>query len=203
MNVGLASSEITFRVLAMALLVVMNLIRRRTGRRADNREARSALRENTLDTLLLFPVTFLLQLSIVAYAVFPDLIAWAQISLPVWSRWIGVALGIGALSLLAWADRELGKNFSMTLRIREDHTLITTGPYHWIRHPIYSVGLLFGFAVFLVSANGFVGVCWIGGCSLLYAHRIPKEEALMLEEFADEYRAYMQRTGRLLPRCFK
>jgi protein-S-isoprenylcysteine O-methyltransferase Ste14 len=97
--------------------------------------------ENSLDTLLLFPVTFLLQLSIVVYAVFPDLIAWAQISLPVWSRWIGVTLGIGALSLLAWADRELGKNFSMTLRIREDHTLITTGPYRWIRHPIYSVGL--------------------------------------------------------------
>ena len=91
----------------------------------------------------------------------------------------------------------------MTLRIREDHTLITTGPYRWIRHPIYSAGLLFGFAVFLLSANGFVGACWVGGCSLLYAHRIPNEEALMLEEFADEYRVYMQRTGRLLPRHFK
>ena len=190
-------------MIALALLVLMKIIRLRTRRRADESGAAVALKKNVMDTLLLFPITFLIQLSIVMYAVLPQSVSWAHVSLPIWARWIGVTVGICALGLLAWADQVLGENFSMTLRIRANHTLVTRGPYRWVRHPIYSAGLLFGTAVFLVSANWAVGLTWIGGCGLLYACRIPKEESLMLKEFADDYREYMGRTGRLLPRWFK
>ena len=194
--------NIVFRVMAMGLLVVMKIIRSRTSQRADNQGTKAALKKNVADTLLLFPVTSLLQVSIVVYALFPRLVSWADFPLPIWLRWLGGVLGIGALCLLAWADHHLGKNFSMTLRIRQDHTLVTSGPYRWIRHPVYSAGLLFGAAILLVSANWFVGCSWLGGCSLLYACRIPKEEAMMLSEFAD-YREYAARTGRLWPPWFK
>lgn len=192
--------DIVFRVVALSMLIVMKIIRLRTRTRADLTGTGDALKRNLTDTLLLFPLTILIQLSIVVYAVLPQLVSWAQVSFPIWLRWTGVPLGIGALCLLAWADHELGKNFSMTLRLREGHTLVTRGPYRWIRHPIYSAGLLFGVSAFLVSANLCVGVTWIGGCSLLYARRIPREESMMLSEFGDEYREYMRHTGRLLPR---
>ncbi len=195
--------DLTFRMATLALLAAMKMIRWRTRQRADLRGTAAALKKNLADTLLLFPIAILFQLSIVVYALFPSWVSWAEVSFAIWLRWFGVVLGIGALCLLAWADHHLAKNFSMTLRIRENHTLVTDGPYRWIRHPIYSAGLLFGAAVFLVSANWFVGLAWVGGCSLLYARRIPQEEAMMLNEFADDYRNYMGRTGRLLPRWFK
>ena len=191
--------ETIFRFVALALLAMMKVIRWRTAKRADEKGARDAWQRNSADTMLLLPITILMQLSIVVYAFFPRLLSWAHFPFPIWIRWLGVAMSVGALCLLAWADHHLGKNFSMTVRIREGHTLVTRGPYRWIRHPIYTAGLLFSAAIFLVSANWFVGFCWIGGCSLLYACRIPREEALMLEEFDDEYRAYINRTGRLLP----
>lgn len=178
----------------------MKLIRTRTQKIADSVGNREAYKKNRLDTVIVFSLGLTWSLSIVIYFLVPQWIDWASLNLPHALRWTGVVIGIASIALLAWSDYHLGKNFSTTLRIRESHTLIESGPYRWIRHPIYAAGILFFIAMLLVTSNWLVGLCW-SGVILLYAQRVPREEAMMLEAFGDEYQHYMQKTGRILPRC--
>jgi protein-S-isoprenylcysteine O-methyltransferase Ste14 len=93
----------------------------------------------------------------------------------------------------------LGRNITDTVAIRKEHTLVTHGPYRWIRHPLYSFGFLLFVGFTLLTANWFIGLT--GVCALtLLALRTPIEEAKLIEQFGDAYREYMKRTGRFLPR---
>jgi protein-S-isoprenylcysteine O-methyltransferase Ste14 len=83
--------------------------------------------------------------------------------------------------------------------IREQ-SLVTSGPYRLIRHPIYMAFLLILGATLLISANWFIGLAWIGMTVLEITSRIGFEETLMLEYFGDQYRQYMKSTGRLFPK---
>jgi protein-S-isoprenylcysteine O-methyltransferase Ste14 len=83
--------------------------------------------------------------------------------------------------------------------IREQ-SLITSGPYQFIRHPIYTAFLLILGSTLLISANWLIGIAWIGMTVIEVGSRIGFEEQLMLEYFGDGYRNYRKRTGRLLPR---
>jgi protein-S-isoprenylcysteine O-methyltransferase Ste14 len=193
------TNELTFRVIAVLLLLSMKVIRSRTQKRSDRIGEREAFETFRLDTVLLFSLGAFWSMSVVLYGLVPQWVAWAKLHLPIWMRSIGVAFGIGSLILLAWSDHHLGANFSPTLRIRDEHTLVQSGPYRCIRHPIYLSGVMFLIAMLLVTSNWFVGLCW-AGVLVVYAHRIPIEENLMLEKFGDSYREYMNRTGRLLPK---
>ena len=89
--------------------------------------------------------------------------------------------------------------WSSFLQMRDKHRLVAAGPYTWIRHPIYlsMIGFLTGIA--LIATNWFlIAVLVVSVVDLLI--RIPKEEQMMIEELGDEYKAYMQKTGRLFPR---
>ena len=110
-----------------------------------------------------------------------------------------MGLGIGTLPLFVWTHEALGKNWSADLVIKEEHALVTGGPYRWVRHPMYTAFFGSSLAYFLLSANWVIGLTGLG-TSVLLAARVDKEEALMIEEFGDDYRAYMRRTGRFLPR---
>ena len=101
--------------------------------------------------------------------------------------------------LISWVLRSLGKNLTDTVVTRAEHTLVTTGPYRWVRHPFYSAAFLFLVAGSLVSANWGLAVAGGLACVLLVI-RTRTEEAKLIERFGDEYLAYMQRTGRFLPR---
>ena len=138
--------------------------------------------------------------ALIIYAFFPSFLAWAAFSLPPWVRWIGAGITGAALLLLAWVQWSLGKNFSTTLHLRQGHLLVTVGPYRWVRHPMYTALFLLGVGFLLLTANWAVGVPLIVALPILVAMRIDNEEALMIEQFGDEYRAYMRRTGRFLPR---
>ena len=111
-------------------------------------------------------------------------------------------MGIAILGfvVLQWAQTTLGKNWSDTPRMLKEQTLITSGPYHFVRHPIYTAFLLILGSTFLISANWMIGLAWIGMVVLEIASRIQFEESLMIEYFGDQYREYMKKTGRLFPR---
>ena len=136
---------------------------------------------------------------VVGYFFQPGLLAWAKIPLPEWMQWLGVVLGLVSLPLIWWVQWALGANFSTVLHLRNEHTLVTYGPYRWARHPMYSVLYLFGIAIFLLSQNGFLGLGFLIPLTLIVVTRLKNEEAAMIEKFGDQYRAYMGRTGRFLP----
>jgi protein-S-isoprenylcysteine O-methyltransferase Ste14 len=81
-----------------------------------------------------------------------------------------------------------------------NHQLVTHGPYRWVRHPMYSVFYVLFVSWFLITANALIGCLWVGAITLIVIDRLDHEEQVMIETFGDEYRQYMQRTGRLLPK---
>lgn len=136
----------------------------------------------------------------ITYIVYPPWMSWASLPLPVWLRWLGLLVAALGFALIHWAQRSLGKNWSDTPRLMQDHALITDGPYHWVRHPIYTAFLIIMSATLFISANWFIGGLWVGMTAIEVMSRIQFEEALLREHFGDAYRVYMQQTGRLLPR---
>ncbi|UCC31061.1 MAG: isoprenylcysteine carboxylmethyltransferase family protein [Phycisphaerales bacterium] len=134
------------------------------------------------------------------YLLFSQWITWASFYLPPWVRWGGFGLGLVGTFLTAWSHHTLGRNFSPVLEIDRRHTLVLDGPYRWVRHPIYASIYVIDLALLLLSANFLVGPPSAAVLGLLLARRIPREEALMVNAFGDAYRAYMKRTGALLPR---
>jgi protein-S-isoprenylcysteine O-methyltransferase Ste14 len=130
----------------------------------------------------------------------PNWMSWASFEVPPILRWMGALLGILTVPAVHWTLRTLGRNVSETVFTKERHELVTTGPYRWIRHPLYSTGLVLFLAlgvmagswvVLLVTAAAFVLLRWLV---------IPPEEEALLAKFGGQYRSYMERTGRLVPR---
>jgi len=136
---------------------------------------------------------------LIAYMINPKWMAWSSVALPIWIRWLGVGLGVSAAVLLILTFHTLGKNLTDTVVTRKVHTLVTHGPYRWVRHPFYVSGAL------AVLANAFTASNWFllltgGLVIMLLVIRTRKEEAKLIERFGDPYRSYMATTGRFLPR---
>jgi protein-S-isoprenylcysteine O-methyltransferase Ste14 len=98
------------------------------------------------------------------------------------------------------AHRDLGKNWSIILEIKDGHRLVTTGIYKKIRHPIYTHFWIWVITQGIILANGLVLAFGIASWGLLYFLRVPKEEEMLIAEFGDEYREYMKNTGRIIPK---
>jgi protein-S-isoprenylcysteine O-methyltransferase Ste14 len=135
----------------------------------------------------------------IAYLVNPARMAWSSMPLPVWLRWVGIGLDVLAGLLLVWTFRCLGKNLTDTVVTRREHTLVTRGPYRWVRHPFYDAVALLLTANALAAANWFL---LVGGALALalIVLRTKKEEDRLVARFGDSYREYMNRTGRFLPK---
>jgi protein-S-isoprenylcysteine O-methyltransferase Ste14 len=106
-----------------------------------------------------------------------------------------------AVPLIYWVYISLGLNVSPTQSTREGATLVTHGPYHWVRHPLYTVGTMAYLGIGLVTALWPVLVGLLAPMIFL-ALRTPKEEARLIETFGEAYRQYMARTGRYMPRLW-
>jgi protein-S-isoprenylcysteine O-methyltransferase Ste14 len=138
-------------------------------------------------------------LGLVAFMINPAWMAWSSIRLPEWLRWGGVGAGVLAGGLLIWTVRTLGPNLTDTVVTRKEHALVTTGPYHWVRHPFYDASGLAILANSLATANWFLFLT--GGLAfILMIVRTRIEELQLLARFGDSYRAYAERTGRFFPR---
>ena len=112
---------------------------------------------------------------------------------------LGIVTLCGALLLFYRSHADLGKNWSISLEIRNEHRLVSTGIYRFIRHPMYSSFFLMAVAQLMLLPNWFAGASGLVGVGLLYALRIRQEERMMIERFGAEYRDYMTRTARLIP----
>jgi protein-S-isoprenylcysteine O-methyltransferase Ste14 len=140
-----------------------------------------------------------LWLSVIIYLVYPPAMQWGRIELPEWARWVGVAGGVISLPMMYSLFRNIGRNISQTVGTRRGHQLVTTGMYRWVRHPLYSVGTLLFMSFALMAENLFMVIIGIIGFILLWV-RLPKEEENLIARFGDDYRDYMKRTGRFVPK---
>jgi protein-S-isoprenylcysteine O-methyltransferase Ste14 len=111
----------------------------------------------------------------------------------------GVLVFALGLWLFYFAHQRLGRNFSVSLDVREGHVLVTKGIYRIIRHPMYSAFWLWAIAQSLLLPNWVAGFAGILGFGILYVGRIGQEEKLMLDTFGDDYRIYMKSTARIIP----
>jgi protein-S-isoprenylcysteine O-methyltransferase Ste14 len=190
----------TFRaVLIVVFLVVLpigiyhRLKSQATHEKLDRRQ------EGLFILATLRPVGIAFWLEIIAWVVDPRWMAWSSVSLPAWLRWTGVGLIAIACGLLVWTFLCLGKNLTDTVVTRQTHTLVIHGPYRWVRHPFYDSAALLALALSLITANWFF---FVTGAALfcLLIIRTRTEEENLVARFGDSYRAYMERTGRFLPR---
>jgi protein-S-isoprenylcysteine O-methyltransferase Ste14 len=142
----------------------------------------------------------LLFVPVLAYVAIPRWMTWASFALPAWTRWLGVVVGLLTIPAVSWVLRSLGHNVSETILTKREHQLVTGGPYQWVRHPLYTVGITLFVALGLMEASWFVLFMAAVAALLLRLSVIPAEERALTEKFGDRYRTYTYRTGRLLPR---
>lgn len=115
-----------------------------------------------------------------------------------WMFWLGAAITAAGLLFAIWARHDLGANWSRSVTIKQDHELITSGPYRLVRHPIYT-GLLLAFlgsAIAITQYRGLVALVLVF-ISLWYKLRL--EERWMREQFGESYDAYSRHTSALVP----
>jgi protein-S-isoprenylcysteine O-methyltransferase Ste14 len=135
----------------------------------------------------------------IVWMIDPKLMAWASVPIPLWVRWCGFVLIAIWGALFVWTFQTLGKNLTDTVVTRKEHTLVTTGPYRYVRHPFYLAFLVAVIGGSIVTANWFLFVTSLLPFSFIVA-RTRIEEEKLVERFGDEYRDYMAKTGRFWPR---
>jgi protein-S-isoprenylcysteine O-methyltransferase Ste14 len=192
--------EIAFRLTALVLHLLVKGVRWLCHRTAAPVPAQEGFAPDTRDAAAAFFFTLASEASLWCFVLAPGWISGLAFPCAVPVRWAGAAVGVLALGLFLWSHSALADEFSVFLQLRQEHRLVEHGPYRYIRHPIYTVSFLLGIAYTLLSANGLVALCWLGGGALFFRARIRREEAMLSAGLGDRYRAYMQRTGSLLPR---
>jgi protein-S-isoprenylcysteine O-methyltransferase Ste14 len=173
------------------------LIRFKHARRARRTPVTKSARGTREIVLLLISLT---GLGIVPFAYVLTGFPWlADYSFRPAQAWLGAAVAVAALVMFYITHRALGRNWSVSLEVRERHKLVTEGVYRHVRHPMYTAFWLWAVAQALLLPNWMAGPAGLVGFGTLYFLRVGDEERLMTEAFGDAYRAYMARTARLIP----
>jgi protein-S-isoprenylcysteine O-methyltransferase Ste14 len=144
--------------------------------------------------------SFGLMLAIIAAFLLPYLPIFSFVNFapvnPVLSG-VGVILCVAGITFLVWARQHLGKNWSQTVSAKIGHELVMSGPYRYVRHPMYAGGLLAALGSAIVCGGAFIFLLVILGAFFLW--RVVAEDKLMEEQFPNEYPEYKKRTKALIP----
>ena len=194
-------NENMFRILAAVILLtgmsISSYYRRKADRESGEKISRKV--DGSLMSTMIRIGGLILWLSPFVYLINPAWMDWSKISLPEWVRWLGVVIGAFSVIGIYWLFSSIGSGITATSATRQQHQLVTSGPYRWVRHPLYTIAssMFIGFG--MMADNWFIalmGILAFVGMAI----RTPKEEANLIEKFGDEYREYMTRTGRFLPK---
>lgn len=182
---------------AVAFVVFIG-VRSYYGRPAQ-REKKKVSRVDLLEQVLL---TFLAigNLLLPTIFLFTNWLDFADYRLPDWLPWVGVVFLLPGLWLFWRSHVDLGLNWSISLQIRERHTICKNGVYALMRHPMYASVWLWGVGQALMLENWLAGWGTIAPFAILYFLRTPREERMLCESLGEDYRAYMAATPRIFPR---
>jgi protein-S-isoprenylcysteine O-methyltransferase Ste14 len=119
--------------------------------------------------------------------------------LPDWIFYLGISLMILGILLRQWAIAVLGRFFSLTVWVAEDHKVVDKGPYRFVRHPSYTGVLVtfIGLGLAVQSLGALLVLLLVFGVS--FGYRMLVEERTLLSQLAQDYASYMRRTKRLIP----
>ena len=148
--------------------------------------------------IFLFLVAQLWVIGSFIYIFYPSAMAWTRFPIPAWIRWSGVIITVVGMALEFSTQLNLGKNYSTTLHISEGQSLVTSGPYRYVRHPMYTALIMVGVGIGTLSTSWYFLIPFIA-TGIVIAFRIGREEEAMIEKFGDEYIQYAQVTGRFFP----
>jgi protein-S-isoprenylcysteine O-methyltransferase Ste14 len=194
-------NENIFRILAAIILFtglgISSYFRRKADR--DSGEKISRRVDGTVLMTIIKIGGLILWLSPLVYLINPAWMTWSKIGFPEWVRWLGVGLGIVCTLGIYWLFSSIGSGITPTSATRTEHKLVTSGPYRWVRHPLYTFGSSMFITFGMIADNWFIALLGVLAF-IAMASRTPKEEANLIEKFGDQYRDYMKRTGRYLPK---
>jgi protein-S-isoprenylcysteine O-methyltransferase Ste14 len=194
-------NENLFRISATFILFtgmgISSYFRHKADRNTGEKISRKA--DGTIMMTIIGLGGLVLWLSPLVYLLNPQWMAWSKIGLPEWIRWLGIGLGILCNFGIYWLFSSIGSGITPTSATRREHKLIISGPYRWVRHPLYTVGSSFFVSFGMMADNWFIAALGVLAF-IAMAIRTPKEEANLIEKFGDEYRSYMKTTGRFLPK---
>lgn len=194
-------NENMFRIAAAVILLtgvgISTYFRRKADRETGEKISRSVDGKAMMTVIKVFGL--LLWFSPWVYLLNPAWMAWSKIGLPDALRWFGVLIGVLSVLGVYWLFSSIGRGITPTSATRRQHTLVTSGPYRWVRHPLYTIGSALYIAFGMMADNWFIVLLGIL-TFIVMAVRTPKEEANLIEKFGDEYREYRKRTGAFLPK---
>ena len=194
------SDDTVFRSVAAVLMATMIGISIFFRHRADQTGGRVGRHEEPAPVRIGLSLSGLLGFGgLLAYFFWPTLLAPTMLAVPVWARWGGVALLAAATLVTYWIFQTLGSNVTRTVLAREGGTLVTTGPYRFVRHPLYTNGALAFAALSLVTTSWWFMASVALGMALL-AVRTRQEEAHLAARFGQAWHTYAASTGRFFPR---
>lgn len=194
-------NENIFRFLAGLILFTGIGISGYFRRKAD-KESGETISRKTDGTTLMTIIRIgglILWFSPIIYLTNPQWMAWSKFGLPESARWLGVGIGVLCTLGIYWLFSSIGTGITPTSATRKEHKLSTSGPYRWIRHPLYTFGTFFFISFGMTADNWFIASLGLL-TFIIMAIRTPKEEANLIKKFGDEYRDYMKSTGRFFPK---
>ncbi|UCG26873.1 MAG: isoprenylcysteine carboxylmethyltransferase family protein [Bacteroidales bacterium] len=187
----------TFKIVYLIGLILASVIRGYYTFRHRSKDYKIN-RDTLIDSLFLRGIGLVMILPFIY--IFSSWLDFADYSLPDWTGWTGTFIFICFCILLWRSHADLGKHWTATLAIRPGHRLQTKGIFSYIRHPMYAAHILWGIAQILMLHNWIVGYSFFVAVISHYLYRVGKEEQMMLDEFGEDYRKYMDSSGRIFPR---
>jgi protein-S-isoprenylcysteine O-methyltransferase Ste14 len=202
-------SELLFRIIFSALWLVffttvlwVRLSSRQPSEKVSaNRNTWHERRLHVVALALFAPFWFG---GIFLYALFPNSIQFLSIPLPDWFRLIMAGIAFVGTLFALWGYRTIGKNWVHAFEPsefleRKSETLVTNGPYRYVRNPIYLGAFTFVIALAFVAANWLLLLPSLVIVTVVYL-QIGNEEKMLIAKFGDQYQDYMNRTPRLIPK---
>jgi len=203
--------DLFFRISFLFLWILFGLVRGYYGRKTETHDSLIGIKEKLKTELeqegkwfmvVTAIFTVLGAIGLMLFLLAPSWWTWTRLPLGTWVRWFGITVAIIPIFFLIWVHRHLDRQWSIALELQTDHKLITTGPYKWVRHPMYLGIFVYTIGLILISSDLLV-LLFFGFSIWVDYRRIPREEEMMINEFGVEYQEYMKHTGRFLPRSYK
>lgn len=186
---------LAYAIVICILQVFAILYNPKVGRYQEDRK--SGVERHRVDLVLIQIFTF----AIIILAPFSDGHSFGVLNLGIQARWLGFILLAPGFVLMQVAEKTLDRQFSVEVTLQKDHKLIQAGPYQYIRHPRY-LGILSCFLGISLIFRSLLAVILVIALAAVFVWRMFAEEALMRQEFGEEWEAYRKKSWRIIPFVF-